>query len=456
MKTKFLLLLIAVVMAVSCAKHEDCVVSDSVKSDNSEFINGKIPFHRAIANAEFFYKNIEGYEYTPRKIKSVDVLSMSDLRECTRLDSSYDEEDTPLAYVVNFEDDKGYAILAADIKLSPVICIVDEGSFSTSDFVEFARNSTVTRSNFSRNSAQDVQYALINNSLSLPPIDGANPLIAASDTTVLFKCLPLVPTKWGQRDPYNYYAPLDNSSNKRCLAGCVPVAGAQTLAALCYHHNWRPEAQLSENYDIDWYSINRMINADIYKFVSQDYSSYALNTASLIRAVGENIDAHYTDSLTTAYTSRLVETYESFGMSSVKYGNDRSTTDNRVTKDDILNMIVVNNYPVVVQSLNGITRSDGHAFVLDGWLRLEYSALSLLPNDNNEGLQGFNKIDNVQYNFDLVHVNFGWNGNYDGYFLLGAFDLTEDVYHEYAEENDHSYTTPIIYDLDVNYLIYNL
>ena len=456
MKSKFTLLLLSVVIAVSCAKHDDCLVSSTIEPELGEIVEGEIPFNKAIANAEFVFKNLEGFEYKDREIQSVDVLSKSDLQDVTRSDSSRGIDDEPLAYVINYKDDGGFVILAADAKLTPVICIGDEGNFSTHDFVEFTRNSSATRSCISGNSAKDIQYALINNSLLLPAIDGVNSLIAGSDTTVLFKCLPLVPTKWGQRDPYNYYAPLDNSSNKRCLAGCVPVAGAQTLAALCYHHNWRPEVQISENYSVDWYSINRMINADIYKFVSQDYSSYALNAASLIRAVGEDIGAHYTDSLTTAYTSNLVGTYKRFGMSSAKYGNAGSTSKDVVTNDDIFNKIVVDNYPVTVQALNGITGGDGHAFVLDGWLRLEYSVLSLLPNDNNEGLQGWNKIDNVQYNFDLVHVNFGWNGNYDGYFLLGAFDLTEDVYHEYAEENDHSYTTPIIYDLNVNYLIYDL
>lgn len=447
-------------LAVSCNYNDDQIINNKTDvSQDDIIINGKISLNKAMANAEFVYINTEGMKYKTRRISSVDVLTTSDINSGivgTRSSSSESDEEQPLAYVVNYENNGGYAILAADTKLPPVISLCDEGSFSTDDFIAFTQNSSTTRSGAEINPAQEVQYAVINNSLSLPIFGGGNigAQMVGVDTTILLKCMPLVPTKWGQHDPYNYYAPLDG--NVKSLAGCVPVAGAQTLASLCYHHNWRPSAEISEEFDIDWYAINRMIYADSIRFDSGSRTPATLATASLIRAVGDNVDASYDSESTGAYTSRLATTYQTLGMTSVIYGNENSSP--AVTKEDIFDMIVIKNYPVTTRSSVKQTNGNigGHSFVLDGWLRLEYTVLGFSTSEGlPENVMG-DRRDNFQYNFDLVHVNFGWDGECDGYYLPDAFDLTEDKYHEFAEENDINDIKPYIFNLDVNYMIYNL
>ena len=343
--------------------------------------------------------------------------------------------------------------LAANTKLPPVISIGDEGNFNTEGFVEFTQNSGNTRSGTSGNlnPAQEIQYALVNNSLLLPQMDFDDVPIIGRDTTVLLKCLPLVSTKWDQRDPYNYYAPLDNNNDEKSIAGCVPVAGAQTLASLCYHHNWRPTIQLSEVYTVDWSTINRLIFNDIIRFESGDYSSNALAVASLIRAVGEDVNDSYGSSITLAMTSLLKRTFQRLGMALPLYGNANSLPS--ITHSDLFNMVVTKNYPVVT-SANTITEEVGHSFVLDGWLRLEYSLL--LSDTEDAASMRSVELENFQFNFDLVHINLGWNGQCDGYYLPDAFDLTEDKYREYAEEQDEEHASLYVFDMNVKYLIYDL
>lgn len=58
--------------------------------------------------------------------------------------------------------------------------------------------------------------------------------------------------------------------------------------------------------------------------------------------------------------------------------------------------------------------------------------------------------------FDLVHVNFGWNGSCDGYYIPGTFDLSTGEFDEYTEENDAVGTKPYIYKYVVEYLTYDL
>ena len=220
---------------------------------------------------------------------------------------------------------------------------------------------------------------------------------------------------------------------------------------MCYHHNWRPTIQLSEVYTVDWSTINRLIFNDIIRFESGDYSSNALAVASLIRAVGEDVNASYGSSITLAMTSLLKRTFQRLGMALPLYGNANSLPS--ITHSDLFNMVVTKNYPVVT-SANTITEEVGHSFVLDGWLRLEYSLL--LSDTEDAASMRSVELENFQFNFDLVHINLGWNGQCDGYYLPDAFDLTEDKYREYAEEQDEEHASLYVFDMNVKYLIYDL
>ena len=119
-------------------------------------------------------------------------------------------------------------------------------------------------------------------------------------------------------------------------------------------------------------------------------------------------------------------------------------------------MIISENYPIptAAQSETRGT-TNGHAFVLDGWLRLEYSLIKFDTVEISPGVM--DRIeDNLQRTIDLVHVNFGWGGYCDGYYLPDAFDLNADKYREYAEDNDKELKMEYVFELNPAYIIYNL
>ena len=452
MKKIYLLMWIILCISASCAYEEHLVVNDNDGPSAKEelIIDGKVSLSRAMSNADFVFKNIDATAAKNRKVKRIDVLTRrnSNSNLVSTRTSSLSNEDQPLAYVVNYENNEGFAILAADTKLPPVISVGDEGNFDTESFVSFIQGRGITRAEDELTSAQKVQYAVINNSLALQQANITGPQIQGVDTTVIFKCLPLVKTKWGQGNPYNFYSPLIMKGGflVKQTAGSIPVAGAQTLASLCYHHNWRPTVQLSEVYNINWYAINKMIFEDINKFTSGDQSSNALVVASLIQAIKENIGFEQTGLLDEIDLLSLVNVYQQLGIISPVCGNENSETP--VTRNDIFNMIISKNYPVNAKAFDD-NANEHWSFILDGWLRLEYSVLSF-------EIQEFATItDNIQYRFDLVHVNFGLEGLCDGYYLPDAFDLTQDKYSEYTEENDIDYDGNRVYDLNVEYLKYD-
>ena len=455
MKRNFLLLLLAAMLFTmnSCNYNENQLSVNTTDAGKEEIVDGKIPLSRAISNADFIFRNTEGFGAKARKVKSVDVLTTSNTKSVVaNTRSGIGDEEQPVAYVVNYDNNEGFAILAADTKLPPVIGIGDEGNFNTQGFIDFVRNKTTRTSSNEINPAQEVQYAIVNNSLLLPPgVGGIFEPVQYVDTTIVLKCLPLVRTKWGQYDPYNYEAPLDPSCifATRSVAGCVPIAGAQVITSLCYHHNWRPTTQLSEQYIVDWEALSRMIFNDIISFEPNTYSSNISNVAKLIRAVGEDVGAQYSSNVTSAPGNALSATYLKLGMSTSRYGNENSS--NPITRDDLFNMINYKNFPVNATAHSykpdGSSEIEGHAFVLDGWLRLEYSQVKV---------DATNGIINSQRNFDLVHVNFGWDGRCDGYYLPDAFDLTTDRYREYEESGDEEYEMQYVFDLNVTYLIYDM
>ena len=450
MRINSFFLSLLLLMASSCVSSDLVEVKDTVYQVPEDVVvsESSLSFDEAISNLNFIYKRVNDGTKPTRRINKVDLLTTQDIQSSaiTRSNEYSDGDVMPLAYVVNFENETGYAVLAANNQLPPVIMIGDNGNFSTDEFINYIHNSN-NISTDGLSTAQELQYAMISNSLTFTPPSGGNITPGsgtASDTTMILKCLPLVSTKWGQSMPYNMYAPYD-SSNMRSLAGCVPVAYAQTLAALCYHHNFRPQIDICENYPVDWINLNKVISADTIKYYPSQDTPGSRNVARLIRAIGSYLNAEYSHSATGAWPRPFTQRMVDMGCRYANY-----TGKDTVTLDSLFNMIVSKNYPVTASAYRMIDENNlsGHAFVLDGWLRLEYRYIiyNLLTME-----QDYNRSQ-----FDLVHVNFGWNGSCDGYYVPGAFDLSTGEFDEYTEENDAVGTKPYIYKYVVEYLTYDL
>lgn len=448
MKKLCFFILLALVGAVSCVDD-----SENLRYENNwdyedalATAENSISLKQAIGNAEFIYKDIEGGEYQKRSIKSVDLLTSSNFDNTST--RSFADND-PLVYVVNYEKG-GYAVLSATEDLPPVIMLGDEGHFSTEQFLCYVNNDTLTRTGEEISPEKEMQYTLVNNSITgvvgpLYPIDQ----FTSVDTTMLLKCMPLVRTKWNQHAPYNKYAPVDEQG-RTCLAGCVPVASAQTLASLGYHHNFRPTIDIDSDYPINW----RMISAEIYegkiKYNASDNTDGANEVAKLIRAIGKNIDANYGASATGGSPVKIAELYQALGMNNIQY-----LPKEEVTEDMLFDMIVNKNYPVecCAYRLGDDNSYHGHYFNIDGWLRLEYTCLTY---HMTGGINQPAMPNPIQRQFDLVHVNFGWGGSSDGYYLPHAFDISDSEFDDYYESNDIVNNTDRNYNMYVHYMMYNL
>lgn len=203
---------------------------------------------------------------------------------------------------------------------------------------------------------------------------------------------PLCTTKWNQSAPYNNKCPLISIGGPRCVTGCVATAMAQTLKYYNYptkgvgSHSYRWEGKNLtfdyENTTFDW--ANMLDTYDDNASAQQE-----LAVAILMRACGIGVDMMYSEKASGAYSPNIVRALvENFNYDKGAIYLDR----NYFSIADWDNIVYTNlsqNGPVLYA---GTSVAGGHQFVVDG------------------------------YQDGYYHLNWGWGGMSDGWFLLSALD----------------------------------
>lgn len=207
---------------------------------------------------------------------------------------------------------------------------------------------------------------------------------------------PLLSTTWDQSDPYNRLCP--EYGDKNCVTGCAATAIAQVLTHYRYPACptgtgtalFRGE-QLTLNLDehpIDWDNV-------IYDYTGQFTDAQAEAVANLMRVTGFSISMEYGDMSSGAAVNDCI-----LGLTShMKFDKSMRSLRHSLFTDSEWNKLVYDelaaNRPLVYFGFNLMA---GHAFVCDGY----------------DGTNG-----------DYFHINWGWSGLSDGYFLLSNLTPTE-------------------------------
>ena len=194
---------------------------------------------------------------------------------------------------------------------------------------------------------------------------------------------PMIKTKWGQSAPYYNKTPLETVKDKEehTATGCVATAMAQVL----YYYRW-PEATTT----ISEYLFGNALppvtfNWDAMQLTYDENSPAAAQeaVATLLQYCGYAIRSYYSTIATASNTEWAVRAlYRYFG-----YDPDSMSVMYRdyVEENVWFNML----YNELAAGRPVIMGGDGHEFVCDGYQTGDY-----------------------------YHINWGWNGGDDGYFLL--------------------------------------
>ena len=297
---------------------------------------------------------------------------------------------TPVAqqaayYVFNATTaDKGFVIVAADDRLPAVLGYSDSGSFDADD-VPPALQQWLDG------------YAAQAEAIAA----GASPEVRTASRAAI---APMLPVRWGQGMPYNVLLPhISGSSNAHAYVGCVAVAMAQVMAYWQYPQ--RPTTTIpgytsssGKTYqvtmpslspiDFDWESMH-----DTY-YTNDSTSASCLAVANLMLYSTTAMQSNFAPTTTGGYTrnipDRLIKYFGYKNSARYIYREDFTTQ----SWEDIIYSELAAGRPV---AYGGNKQSAGHAFVCDGY--------------DGDG---------------RFHINWGWAGKSNGYFLLNLLNPSDE------------------------------
>ena len=307
-------------------------------------------------------------------------------------------QDDALYYVFNVGECDGFVIVSGDDRTPAVLGYTDSGTFDAQNLPD---NLRAWLQGYADQLAWLQQHPEFQNNS-----DVENGESAAANAPTRLKALtknpirPLMASEWNQDFPYNADCPIFLTGNQS-VTGCAATAMAQ----LMYYHR-HPDAPTqvipSYTYGSKW-GVNLteeelpVANFD-WENMLPSYSGSETNAqnaavAMLMHYCGVALKMDYADepnggsSAYTADVADVLKTYFDYSATTqvVKRGNYSISEWN-----DLIYSELMESRPVCY---NGRSAGGGHAFVVDGY-------------DGDE----------------LFHVNWGWGGYRDGYFLLSVLN----------------------------------
>lgn len=236
-----------------CVKNDDMLLHHEKGSGVEQ--SHVIPLNEVLSNLEFYSGYITRSVAQDKIVRDVFVVGGSQMTKSSSADT--------LLYVINFENNEGYAVMAADDRISERLMMLSEvGNVTLADFYNEDNLDFLLDSLGFYNESRDdyliggepvngekfilqgiLEYAnyQVNNSVITNPVDDIddNPYITIPgqprpDTWVerrnivyetVMDVEPLLNTRWHQSSPYNDMVVPHGS-----YAGCVPIAVAQIMA----------------------------------------------------------------------------------------------------------------------------------------------------------------------------------------------------------------------------------
>ena len=335
------------------------------------------------------------------------------------------EQPENLLYVVNFEDDAGYAVLGADDRLPAVLAVTDEGSLTTEELVR-AANGQTTPEEFTFPNEMLMNYVSGIGGIGGGGIGGGgiggggiptgpftdfdtqlgNPPAGFegyewSDWKNLEYVAPMVTTRWHQEDPFNRHCPV--IGGETCVAGCAAIAMAQIVASNHLHHNVSPGR--IGNISLNWTLIRQgIIDPDLLN----RNSSIANQVALLVAALGLKLGMNYGVTQSGASIDDAEYCFKYIGYKGVNNHTFRPSY--------VRTMLWERQRPTYVRAVNA--QKEGHAWVADGWLYRRRDQYAVIFGKRSD----YSVSNQTQ---TLMHCNFGWGGRCDGFYHIGLFNTNE-------------------------------
>lgn len=411
---KFLFTLVAGIVLTGCVKEIPAEQQEEKKLPETasvrEISGIVIPIEDALA--EMY--SLMGELYGLTRSSSVAPVSIETLeREVVIANGATRSSSVAgVAYLVNFGEENGFAVLGAIPEVPSVVAITEKGTISVEDF-----NTTYTGNLTAEQlwCEEDQEYYLGSSNIRLPialigqaleeteHVCGAlqyGPWLA--DSTELYTDA-LLQTKWFQSPPFNNKAPKDSKSeatNGRSYAGCVPIAVAQILA-----HNAKDSAADMFEVESTWEELIAYNYSDFDRDTTAFGARIHEDIATILKKIGDDCGARYAywctdNTFATPYKAK------NYFKDHANYSNLKKYES---YKEGEIIKSLKNGKPVFIGALS--SKWTGHAWVIDGYMK---QTRTITNNCGHTSKTNTRK---------LVHCNFGWGGNADGYYVTKSSNM---------------------------------
>lgn len=285
-------------------------------------------------------------------------------------------------YVFNVEGEGGFVLVSGDDRTIPILGYADSGTFDEENIPENMQG-------WLEEYERQISFLQEND------IDAGSSVLARVPSSVQTAVSPLLSSTWGQGAPYNNSCPVYEVW--RCVTGCVATAMAQVMYYYGYpsattavipgyttNNDLAIEVPAIDISAIDWDNMlpgyNNVESTDIQKKA----------VADLMAMCGSAVKMMYAPNASGAYSYSVPEALvKYFGYNKGLRHLYRSAF-HKEEWEGMLYDEINGGHPVLYY---GQSTGGGHAFVIDGY-------------DEN----------------GYFHVNWGWYGRNDGYFLLSILN----------------------------------
>ena len=416
---KICFLLLVALAIISCS-------TDEVFSERAGSRHQNMQKYRSIEEAVDIAQNAIGMlQEVSTRVASREV-SLADIQYVLSPATKGNTENDTLLYIVNYANGEGFAIISANRNAEGLLAVTEKGTYRTGESC-YAENKGFT---------SFMEWA--KKYSSLIPVEEDNGFVLKEhkivvDTISSERIPNKVEVQWGQTGVEGKYAP--NS-----IAGCSNTAMAQIMSYFCYPSKINityPGASVNSQ-TLDWSAIKE------HKITHGRQSCTATEEAheaisQLLRQLGEMNKSDYEKpDVTVTYDSSVRNSFIKLGYQISNFVSYKYESLSQFLRNGSL------------LYMSGVVKDKdiGHVWLVDGsycytihqteWERPTGQVWRLIRDMGNKTRE-------------FLHINWGWNGDCNGLFLLGNLAPGNGNYYDNAKYNSNSNN----YTESLHYLVVN-
>lgn len=368
---RILFYVLCLAISITACTNDEGLVYDTENVSNKK---GNVNFHITQEQAMSTLTNLLKYEDTTRssqfRIKNIKPIVSSPM---TR--SSVEGLSDTCLYVINFEDNAGFAVMSADKRTEPIFALLDNGNYENGQ-AEDSIYKPIINASINYTTREVILYNRIGNETTIGEEDPSGKYTLDSNCIRRLKKY-----LWDGGAPFNDYCPIiDKSKDVHALAGCAAV----TLSTIISYFKIDPKISgFTLNHDLIPYTFSE----------ANENQEKADMVGQLFYKVGTAIKADY-------------------------------NKNGRASEDNIWNYLRTLDIPYKT-GFKDFNNKDAAANIYTA-LRTSKKGLVIMKGTNSEGLGHMWLLDGLKkYKVNasigtslyLYHCVWGWCGKFDGFFL---------------------------------------